>query len=303
LIGAIQAIGLRLVEERFGIPLVTILVQPRAAAWDGGDEAANQQFDAMFRPLLNRHRRRASLPPLDVPFHRWMNRATHPVGLFPSWFVLPELDSFGQGEMVGFVRFDGDGTRASQHDLDAFLARHDAPWVFTYGTGNDQAGEFFQMAIEASAQMETAAVLLGCRDDSKSRALPTTVLPLDYAPLGSLLPYCAGIVHHGGIGTCAQAMRAGIPQVVVPMAFDQFLNAARLEQLGVGVTLRRGELSAGRLASVLAGISSDRSVDQRCMQRSREIARDDDALQRCCGIIERIAGAARSEIAPVCAPR
>src|SRR6202012_1799180 len=55
-----------------------------------------------------------------------------------------------------------------------------------------------------------------------------------YVPLRALLPRCAALVHHGGIGTTAEALRAGVPQVIVPLAFDQFDNAARVRALGAG---------------------------------------------------------------------
>ncbi len=48
----------------------------------------------------------------------------------------------------------------------------------------------------------------------------------------ALVPRLAALVHHGGIGTTAQAMRAGVPQLITPFAHDQFDNAARVERLG-----------------------------------------------------------------------
>ena len=55
------------------------------------------------------------------------------------------------------------------------------------------------------------------------------MLWLPYVPLRALLPRCAALVHHGGIGTTAEALRAGVPQVIVPLAYDQFDNAARVD--------------------------------------------------------------------------
>jgi rhamnosyltransferase subunit B len=62
-------------------------------------------------------------------------------------------------------------------------------------------------------------------------------LALAWAPLGAVLPRCAAIVHHGGTGTTALALRAGVPAVVVPWArwgADRQLNGERVEALGVG---------------------------------------------------------------------
>nr|MBA3625578.1 glycosyltransferase [Methylibium sp.] len=68
--------------------------------------------------------------------------------------------------------------------------------------------------------------------------LPNWACHVAYAPFDALLPRLATLVHHGGIGTCAEALAAGVPQIVVPFAHDQFDNAARLERLGLGVTLK-----------------------------------------------------------------
>ncbi|CAM9245428.1 unnamed protein product, partial [Phaeothamnion confervicola] len=74
-------------------------------------------------------------------------------------------------------------------------------------------------------------------DDSRRAA---DVLWLhDSVPHGWLFPQCIAAVHHGGSGTTAAALRAGIPQVICPMAFDQFFWAERVEYLGYGVALER----------------------------------------------------------------
>ena len=64
--------------------------------------------------------------------------------------------------------------------------------------------------------------------------LPPTFAYAAYAPFGQLLPRCRALVHHGGIGTCAQALRAGIPQLVAPWGFDQYDQALRVRRLGAG---------------------------------------------------------------------
>jgi UDP:flavonoid glycosyltransferase YjiC (YdhE family) len=76
------------------------------------------------------------------------------------------------------------------------------------------------------------------------------------------------MVHHGGIGTVSQGLAGGVPQVVMPMGFDQFDNAARIERLGVGASLPRDRFRGPRLAEVLATLLGDERVATRC----REVA-------------------------------
>src|SRR5206468_3810006 len=91
-------------------------------------------------------------------------------------------------------------------------------------------------------------------------ALPSPssrLLRLDYVDLGLALERAAMLVHHGGIGTTAQALRAGIPQIIVPRGFDQPDNGRRVEQLGVGRALDRQTLSGPVLAAAARALLAD----------------------------------------------
>jgi len=94
--------------------------------------------------------------------------------------------------------------------------------------------------------------LLG--ENPPASGLPSSILTWDYLPFSELFPWAAAIVHQGGIGTTAQALRAGRPMLVVPFPHDQFDNAARVTRLGVARTLPRPRLSAGRLTRELAAL-------------------------------------------------
>ncbi len=84
-------------------------------------------------------------------------------------------------------------------------------------------------------------------------------------PFGKLLPHCAAIVHHGGIGTTSQALLAGIPQVIRPLAYDQFDNASRVESIGCGRWLRRDADLTSTLRTLL-----DESAKRNCCQEYSE---------------------------------
>lgn len=88
------------------------------------------------------------------------------------------------------------------------------------------------------------------------------------SPFSLLLSRSAALVHHGGIGTVSQALRAGVPQLIRPMAFDQHDNAARLRRLGVGDRLDPRRYRAPAVAERLESLLAAPSVAERC----REIA-------------------------------
>ena len=102
-------------------------------------------------------------------------------------------------------------------------------------------------------------MLLTRHRDHIPRDLPATIRHVDYAPFSQLFPHAAAVVHHGGIGTSAQALAAGVRQLVTPMAHDQPDNAARLVKLGVARSIPVKHVSARRLSNALDLLLSDRS--------------------------------------------
>jgi UDP:flavonoid glycosyltransferase YjiC (YdhE family) len=108
-----------------------------------------------------------------------------------------------------------------------------------------------------------------------------------YAPFSQLLPRCAAIVHHCGIGTSAQAMRAGIPQLLTPFAHDQHDNAARLIRLGVARKIEPRAYRAGAIAAVMEELLGSQSVRHRCNLVAARF-HGGDRLRRTCELMEEL---------------
>ena len=102
-----------------------------------------------------------------------------------------------------------------------------------------------------------------------------------YVPFSRVFPRCAAVVHHGGIGTCGQALAAGVPQLTMPLAFDQPDNATRLERLGVALWVRPKKFRGERVASQLAALLGDERILGRCRHWAAEIRRHDAAADTC----------------------
>ena len=83
------------------------------------------------------------------------------------------------------------------------------------------------------------------------------------------------MVHHGGIGTCAQALRAGIPQLVLPWGVDQFDNALRLKKLGVARVGNYLTARAGSLRRGLTWLLETEEVVAACRHHAARLAEDD----------------------------
>jgi UDP:flavonoid glycosyltransferase YjiC (YdhE family) len=111
-------------------------------------------------------------------------------------------------------------------------------------------------------------------------------MAVEYAPHATVMPRAAAIIHQGGVGTCAQAMRAGRPMLVVPFSHDQPDNAARLRRLGISATLPPARYTATRAAAALARLLDNPAVAARAGEVGRTI-RAEEGVAAACAAIER----------------
>ena len=113
------------------------------------------------------------------------------------------------------------------------------------------------------------------------------ILVCAYAAYSTLFPRAAAIVHQGGVGTTAQALRAGKPTLVVPFAHDQPDNAYRVERLGVSRTLYPRQYKAPRVVQVLRALLDDPNVLIRAAGVAAQV-RAEDGVGVACAEIERV---------------
>lgn len=104
----------------------------------------------------------------------------------------------------------------------------------------------------------------------------------------AILPKVAALVHHGGIGTVAQALAAGIPHLVMPMGFDQPDNATRLERLGVGASIKPNKFRGPLVAKTLDWLLTSKQVQNQCQALAAKV-NFKQALDDTCTIIEEFA--------------
>jgi rhamnosyltransferase subunit B len=203
------------------------------------------------------------------------------VTLFPSWFA-PVAPDWPRPLVEGdFQLFEVATPEGFTQDLSAFLAVGEKPLVFTPGTGNLHAADFFACALSAVHRLGRRAIFL-----TKERAqipvnLPASVLWQPYAPLSALLPHAAALVHHGGIGTTAEALRCGTPQLVAPFAWDQFDNGARVASLGVGMVIPAKRLRPRKLAQSLQHLCTSEAIRAQCALLASRFTPPHDPLALC----------------------
>jgi rhamnosyltransferase subunit B len=184
--------------------------------------------------------------------------------------------------ITGFPWYQPPGRAALPLKLVEFLGSGPPPIVFTLGTAlATQAGTFFETSALAARAIGRRAVLMLMDARNRPQTLPEGVTALDYAPFSELFPRAAAVVHHGGIGTTALAMRAGCPALVMPCAWDQEDNAARAARLGVARTIPRRRYTPDRLAAELRRLLDDPTYRQRARALAEQVRQEDGVKAAC----------------------
>ena len=204
--------------------------------------------------------RAQDIPPPRRLYDDWFHSPDGDLALFPDWYARPQPDWPGSVYQHTFPLEDLTTEQTLPAALAEYLSAGAPPVLFTLGSAMRHGAAFFAEAARACAVSGRRGILATRYPDQLPADLPTGVCAVEYVPFGRVLPHCAAIVHHGGIGTTAQGLAAGIPQVVMPMAHDQPDNAARLVRLGVGCTLPPREFNDATLVAALDRILSNPNV-------------------------------------------
>ena len=252
---------------------------PRAMRWWLRIAKLGSRF--AYDPALNRIRRELGLAKGKDWVLQEFRGGDVSLALWSPHYRGPLASDPAHGRICGFVWFDRHREQEqATADLDRFLAAGEPPIIFTLGTtAVHVAGQFYAAAAEACRILGRRGMLLTGHADYAPRTLPAGVEAFTYAPYSVILPRGCATVHHGGIGTTAQSMRAGRPSVVVPFAHDQFDNAARLRRLGVSTTVGRSKVAPQTLAAALRRVLDDPEVARRAADLGRRLAseRGDEA--------------------------
>lgn len=235
-------------------------------------------IDGLAAGAINHLRGEVGLAPVRRVLDRWWLSPDLTLGLFPDWFSIPAADLPPGFQCVGFPLADsGDllPTAADELVRKALAPLKGArPIVFAPGSAHAHAKPFLAAAAEACRRLNQPGILLSSVDHQFPDNLPPRVVTANYLPFRELLRSAQAIVHHGGIGTTSQALAAGLPQVVVPMAFDQFDNAARVARLGCGSWLGMPSVSAGRLTSHLRQVLAGAEIRVAAQRMAERVAKN-----------------------------
>jgi rhamnosyltransferase subunit B len=296
----------RLVQETLSRPLASVVLQP----WMLPSVVAPQVMPVLSLPRwaprwvrrchwwtldavgdllvgrhLNRLRQSLGLPPIRRIF-RWWWSPQLVLGLFPDWYGPPQPDWPPQVRLAGFPlddRHDGPDLAPEVRD---WCRAGEPPVAVTFGTGMRHAANLFRATVDACGRLGRRGLLLTRHPGQLPDPLPPFVRHCPFAPFRQLLPHCAAVVHHGGVGTVARALAAATPQLILPITFDQPDNAARVRQLGAGDWLPPRRASGARIAAVLTRLLTP-EARLRCQPVAARFGKQ-DALEVAADCIEEL---------------
>jgi rhamnosyltransferase subunit B len=239
----------------------------------------------MVDPVVNRLRAKHGLGPIrDAVFE-----AHSPVlnlQLYSGHFASRPPDWSAEKLVAGFCYYDPPDA-ALAPEIKEFLDRGEPPVLFTLGsTAVQKPGAFYQSAVEALETLGLRGILLIGPEKNRPDRLPESIFAVSYAPYGLIMPRVRAVAHQCGIGTLSHALRAGVPSVACPFAFDQPNNARRIEKLGVAEIVLPHQHDARHigkaLEQLLAGDAPARA------QHLGKLIRAEDGVARACAVLEEV---------------
>jgi len=155
------------------------------------------------------------------------------IGFFPEWFGMRAKDWPENIKLVGFP-LQNRASSNSRNEFDSFIEKQGAPLIFTSGTGVKDVEELFTEGRKICEQLQVPGLFVGGSIGVEVLQGAASCMHMDYIDFEHALSKALAIIHHGGMGTTAQAIKAGIPQLIRPIKYDQPDNADRIYKLGLG---------------------------------------------------------------------
>ena len=233
------------------------------------------------------------LPPLPWSLYATLDISPEPILYGYSRHVVPIPPDWGPWlHVTGYWFGARDPAYQPPAELAAFLAAGPPPVYIGFGSMVDmETAAVTRVVLEALQITGQRGVVSGGWSDLGAGSLPESVLRVGAVPHDWLFPRMAAVVHHGGAGTTAAGLRAGVPSVLVPFFADQPFWGRRVAVLGVGPKpIPRKQLTAERLAAAIREATGDTVMRQRAVDLGARI-RSEDGVAAAVEVIESLVSA------------
>ena len=273
----------RMVHEQTGIQFVTVSYTPFL------DLKGHTLRDATA-PVINTCRRRQGLPAVNDPFS--IDGLSPELNLHAvSRLVLKRTATWpSHHQVTGFFYLD-ENQWTPQAELAEFLESGPPPVVLTFSSmTNSNSIDVTTIAEVVLEAIGGRMLLLGGWSDIgiKSPQRRNLFVTHDFVPHNAVFSRSSCIVHHGGAGTTAAALRSGVPAVVVPHMLDQPIWAEVARGLGcAGGVVPHAQLSAERLIKAIANALETPRIREAAKKVAEFIATE-NGVSTAVGLIERL---------------
>jgi sterol 3beta-glucosyltransferase len=244
----------------------------------------------MLKSEFNRARREVlDLPP--VPFYGPIASFLGPRLCLDGYsaLVAPRPRDWGASHYVaGYWFLDSDTNWQPPKALADFLSAGPAPICIGFGSMHDrEAATVTELVKNALDRSEQRGILISGWGGLQTESASDRVFSIESAPHSWLFPRSAAVVHHGGAGTTAAALRAGVPSLIVPFMADQPFWGRRVYALGVGPEpIPHRRLTVDNLANSIRQMVADQAMRQRAAELGNRI-RAEDGINRAIDLLER----------------
>lgn len=252
----------------------------RAALW----LADATTSEPVLSEPIRRFRKELGLPAMREFVRDWWTSPDLGIGLFPDWWAGEHPDWPPQLVTTGFPFWDRSAFQSISDPVQQWIDESGKVLVYTPGASAGHTESHFRSFAGACESMGLRGLIL-TPNPPENPISPDRIRFERFIPFGRLLPHATAVVHHAGIGTSAQCLAAGVPQVVVPTIYNQPDTAIRLERLGVARKIRPQKFRESTLTSALQQVL--KTAPSSCREIA-DLMRDNDPLPQICAQLESL---------------
>ena len=244
-----------------------------------------------YRPFVNDFRQRFGLAPYTCGgFYRILT-STPLLGAYSPGVIPRPSDWPEHVHITGYWLPDASMEWKPPAQLEAFLSAGDPPVYVGFGSmAGRHPEQLATLVLDALAKSGQRGLLLTGWGGMSAMPVPDSVFVMDSAPHSWLFPRMAAVVHHGGAGTTAEGLRAGVPSVILPYILDQPFWGNRVKALGVGPEpIPQKKLSADGLANAIQVAVTQPAIKRRAA-RLGETIRAEESVGNAVRIVKQYLG-------------
>ena len=267
----------RLAAEKLRLPLRWIFGNPvQVTTW----KLRQQLFADLLRGDVNRARATLGLA-VTIDGEAWGRYPSSTIGLWPEWFARSELDLPFEVVAVGFIEDDNGDQGEIPPGIQDAIRSCDTAVLITAGTGTYLGTDFYAASAEACRRLNVLGILVAQHREQLPGDYPGCVKWVGHLPFGKLMSQVKVVIHHGGMGTLACAMAAGVPQLVLPKGADRPDNAARLKRLQIAEFLPPPKWQPALIADALMRLLRSPTVSESCREIANRLKNSQSTTAAC----------------------